>query len=135
MELSKSGKKRFKQKVKDLKRVLLQSEKAFLNVWRKQVNGWISEIHFRAQAWAEGGKVCTSTDIFSDCDEAKQSVFAVCELAATLLKAIGERAEKLVGYETCYVLEGECVKSIAKALKEPLDESLVQHWLYRNTKI
>jgi hypothetical protein len=135
MELSKSGKERFKQKVKVLQKVLSQNEKVFLKVWHKQVHGWISEIHHRAKAWADGRTAATSTDIFADCNEAKQSVFAVCQLADAFLKAIGERAEKLVGYKTRYVLEGECVRAIAKAVKEPLDGSLVQHWLYQNTKI
>lgn len=135
MKFSKSGKKRFKKKVKELKMLLATNEKIFLNVWRKQINGFLSEIQYRANLWRDGEEIPFDGDNLGFIEKKRLLIFDVLKLAETLLANCGMRAEQLVGAETRQVLEAECVRAISRVCDPHLDGSLIQHWFYQRAKV
>lgn len=130
---SRTGNRRFNNKVVDLKAALSQGEARFLNVWGKMVNGWITEIHYRARVWSNGKEFRNSTDRNDLVKEERQIIFGVVEIAERLLAECGDNAEHLVGQETRQILDNECVRAVARVSGKSLNSGMTQHW-YRWAK-
>lgn len=133
IQFSRAGKRRFNKRVSTLVSFLKQSEKLFRREWHKQVQGWLSEIHRRANNWREGAEFRNAESGDGSVVRGRAQIFGILEIAEAMLAACGTDVDLMVGDETRRVLTNECVKAVANICDGRLNY-MVDHHLYRQAR-
>lgn len=133
IQFSRAGKRRFNSRVNSLVSLLKKNEQLFLREWQKLVQGWLNEVHRRANSWREGAEFRNIESVDGPIEQGRARVFGVLEISEAMLAACGDNVEKLVGEETRRLLTNECVKAVASICGGRLNQ-MVDHRIYRQAK-
>jgi hypothetical protein len=133
IQFSRAGKRRFNSRVNSLVSLLKKNEQLFRREWEKLVQGWLNEVHRRANSWREGAEFRNVESVVGPIEQGRARVFGVLEIAEAMLAACGDDVEKLVGEETRRLLTNECVKAVAILCDGRLNY-MVHHRVYRQAR-
>ena len=133
IQFSRAGKRRFNSRVSSLASLLKKNEQLFRREWQKLVQGWLNEVHRRANSWREGVEFRNVENVDGPIEQGRTRIFGVLEIAEAMLAACGDDVEKLVGEETLRLLTNECVKAVAILCDGRLNH-MVDHRVYRQAK-
>lgn len=119
--LSRAGRRRFNKRIRDLKETFELNPQLFHRRWNGIVQGWLREIHRRANAWAipdERLKEFSKAELL---DMGKLEVFEVVHIAESIIEASGLEVIEGVRSATIEELKNECVKAVAGVIDQRLN--------------
>lgn len=133
IQFSRAGKRRFNSRVNSLVSLINKDKELFRREWQKLTQGWLNEVHSRANSWREGAELRNVESVDGPIEQGRTRIFGVLEIAEAMLAACGDDVEKLVGEETRRLLTNECVKAVATLCDGRLNY-MVDHRVYRQAK-
>lgn len=131
--LSRAGRRKFNKKIRDLKEALELNPMLFNRRWNRLVQGWLHEIHRRANAWAISDDKLKEYSKSQLIDMGQLEVFEVVDIAESVIEASGIEIRARVGAATVRELKNECVKAIAGVIDQRLNYQIDKK-VYRRIK-
>jgi hypothetical protein len=121
LKLSKAGRRRLNAQVKELRELCEKDPIIFRRQWHKRVQGWLHEVHRRANNWAEGTEFRNAESREGIIERGRTHVFGVVEIAEHFIKACGTSVSERVEKDTLSILSGECTKAVAAVIDRRLN--------------
>jgi len=119
--LSRAGRRRFNKRIRDLKETFELNPQLFHRRWNRIVQGWLHEIHRRANAWAIPDEQLKEFSKAELIDMFKLEVFEVVDIAESIIEASGLEIAEGVRAATIGELKNECVKAVAAVIDQRLN--------------
>lgn len=119
--MSRAGRRRFNGKIRDLTETFDMNPALFHRRWNNLVQGWMREVHRRANAWAIPTEELQHYSKEQLVEIGKIEVFEVVEIARSVIESCGTGISKTIGATTIDELTNECVKAVAAVVDQRLD--------------